>query len=91
MAQPIEALEKAEQIWQRVIDALNDAAQDVEEAVTLVNDLFSSHKPHPALEQAIKSIEGNVAAATKAHNEVMAQIKAAKADSQYLAPPDGGS
>ena len=91
MSQPIEVLEKAEQVWQRVIDSLNDAAQDVGEAVTLVNELFESHKPHPALESAIKAIEGNVAAATTAHNAVMAQIKAAKSDQQYLASPDEGS
>ena len=88
MGQPIEVLERTEQIWQRAIDALNGAAQDIEEAVTLVNDLFNTHKPHPLLEQAIKNIEGNVAAATHAHNEVMAQIKAAKSDPDYLASPE---
>lgn len=89
MSQPVEELEKVEQIWQRIIDSLNQAAQDVEQAVAMVNELFNSHKPHPALESAIKAIEGNAALATHAHNEVLAQIRAAKADPDYVAQPAG--
>jgi hypothetical protein len=89
MSEPIQELEKAEQVWQRVVDSLNTAAQGVEEAVALVNNLFSSHKPHSALEAAIKAIEGNVAKATHAHNEVLAQIRAAKSDADYTASEAG--
>lgn len=51
----------------------------------MVDNLFNSHKPHPALEAAVKGIEGNVAAATHAHNDVLAQIQAAKSDPDYVA------
>jgi hypothetical protein len=83
MGQPVEELEKIEQAWQRVIDLLTSAAQEVDQAIATVNELFNSHKPHPALEAAVKAIEGNAAAATHAHNDVMAQIRAAKADTDY--------
>ena len=91
MAEPVEQLQKMEGACQRMMDLLTQAVQDIQEAVHLSDDLFNSHKPHPVIDSAIKAVQGNLAAITNTHNDLIARIREAQNDSEYLANPNENS
>ena len=91
----LQALEKMEHHFQRLMDLLNQADQAMQE-VRLSNDAFekahqmNKHKGTD-IEDAITKIEKVLGTVTNIHNEAVAHVRQAREEADQRNPEDDGS